>query len=110
MNAAKTIRPSIELALVATAVVWLFISPLKAQVALDDEFGHEPSWKSPAVAEVKAQVTAWLDLVKPDAALRAQADALWSSDPSANQILAQVVATIALVDGQAKQLVELCDK
>jgi hypothetical protein len=91
------------------AILWISASA-SAQVALDDEFAKEPSWKSPAPADVKAQVTAWLDERKPDEALRKQAEALWAGDIAASELLPQTVKTIALVDGPSKELADLCSK
>jgi len=92
------------------ALVYLSGSPVSAQVALDDEFAKEPSWKSPTSADVRAQVLAWLDERKPEDSIRKQAEALWSSDVPAPQLLEQSIKTIALVDGPSKELVDLCAK
>ncbi len=93
----------------------LSVNSAFAQVALDDEFAGEPSWKSPTATEVRTQVLAWLDEQKPDQALRKQVLALWpeakddaTSTAEAKPILERVVATLALVDPTSKQIVDLC--
>jgi hypothetical protein len=91
------------------SLLWIGASA-SAQVALDDEFAKEPSWKSPTLAEVRAQVTKWLDERKPDEALRKQAEALWADDVPASDLLPQTVKTIALIDGPSKTLADLCSK
>ena len=91
----------------------------RAQVALDDEFGKSPSWKSPTAAEVRSQVVAWLDERKPEDAVGRQVLTLWpeseatadaSKQPSSAQLLERVVTTLSMVDPQAKQVADLCTK
>jgi hypothetical protein len=53
-------------------------APAQAQVALDEGFTKEPSWKIPSTAEVRTQVFAWLDERKPSDDVRKQVDALWT--------------------------------
>lgn len=71
-----------------------------------------PSWKSPDAAAVRAQVFAWLESRKVDAALRRQAESLWPTDKrfSGVELLDRTVRTFALADANARQLVELCAK
>src|SRR5438477_3363088 len=109
-NFAKQYR-RVPLALVTctaiAAMTWLASSRCLADVALDDEFGKQASWKSPSTAEVKTQLTAWLAQQKPDAAVQKQIDSMWAGDLPPAQLLEQTVATVALVDAPAKELAQL---
>lgn len=101
---------------VFAAAAWL--SPARAQVALDDELARDPTWKIPSVVEVRAQVIAWLDEAKPDEAVRQNAEALWPEKPedekaaeaSPAQLLDRVVTTISLVDEESKKIADLCSR
>lgn len=104
----STIRAS-ALTIVIASLGWLVSSRCLAQVALDDEFGREPSWKSPTSTEVQVQVKAWLDQQKPNAAVAKQAETLWNHEIPATQLLEQTVATFALVDEQAGEIAKLCN-
>ncbi|HEY2761205.1 MAG TPA: hypothetical protein VGI75_10685 [Pirellulales bacterium] len=97
------------LAMIASIIIGLSASRGLAQVAIDDQFGHEPSWQIPTSAEVHAQIDSWLDAVQPAAPLRAQAEALWAATVPADQVLQQTVAAISLVDDQARTLTKLCE-
>ena len=69
-----------------------------------------PSWQAPKPDEVKKAVFAWLDGRKPDAAVRAKADALWAAQPpqpSGVDLLKRVVETFALADENARKLLAL---
>ncbi len=88
-------------------------------MALDDQFGKAPSWKSPTAGEVRSQLVAWLDEAKPADAVRRQVLSLWpesetaadaSKQPSSAQLLERVVTSLSLVDPQSKQLADLCTK
>ena len=63
--------------LVIAATSLLTAHGVLAQVALDDEFAKEPSWKAPPAMEVRTSIIAWIGERKPDEALRKQIDALW---------------------------------
>jgi hypothetical protein len=100
----------------------MFAGRLSAQVALDDEFAKDPTWKAPSASDVRTSIVAWLDVRKPEEAIRKQAEALWPApagesvaQASANNIdsaelLERVVTTMSLADPDAKQLVDLCSK
>jgi hypothetical protein len=68
-----------------------------------------PSWQAPKPEEVRKAVFAWLDGRKPDAALRAKADALWAAAPPSSGVglLNRVVETFALADEDARRLLAL---
>lgn len=91
--------------------------PAFGQVAIDDEFARDPSWKAPTVAEVRTQVISWLDAQKPSDDVRKQVLALWpaakeaaAESVDAQQVLDRVASTIALVNPAGKPIVELCSK
>ncbi|HTQ39957.1 MAG TPA: hypothetical protein VMJ32_13090 [Pirellulales bacterium] len=98
----------------------IFAATARAQVALDEEFGREPTWKIPTAAEVRGEVLAWMNEQKTDEALRQQAAALWpekaaepaqtSGTTSSTPLLGRVVTTFALVNPDAKQLADVCSK
>jgi hypothetical protein len=78
-----------------------------------DAFKKAPAWQPSAVADVKAQVFAWLAARKPDQGVRAAVEKLWTEvpdDPAGADLLARTAATFALVDRNAAQLAELCSK
>jgi hypothetical protein len=92
-----------------------------AQVAVDSEFTAPPSWKLPTDAEVRVQMVSWLDQSKPNDAVRAQVLALWpekstdvpapadnasTSANAATPLLQRAVTTFAMVDPNAKEVVE----
>jgi hypothetical protein len=111
-------------------------SPALAEVRPQPEFGQQATWQNPAEAEVRAKTLAWIADCKPDAAVRAQAEALWPAGesnpavgnkpagedtpaaedaaaakparPSAEELLNRLAATFSLVDPPAKDLVDLC--
>ncbi len=70
-----------------------------------------PTWHPPQVANVKAQVDAWLQHATSDAALRAKAAAVFGSindQATGSELLDRLAETFALVDPKAAELVELC--
>jgi len=72
-----------------------------------------PDWRTPAVDDVRSQVLAWLDTQKPEAAIRAEAETIWpavSDAASGPDLLQRLAETIALVDEDARRLVDLCAK
>jgi len=76
-----------------------------------DAASQPAPWQAPKAEEVKKEVYAWLDGHKPDAALRAKADALWTAKPeqsSGVELLERVVQTFALADQDARRLLTLC--
>ena len=92
----------------------LFASVAWAQgPANEEEFAKAATWQVPAASDVKVQLTAWLDERKASDEVKAQAAAMWPAEEPAvpaGEILDRVVATFALVDPQAKQVVETCLK
>jgi hypothetical protein len=83
----------------------------RASGQVPDAASQPAPWQAPKADEVKKEVYAWLDGHKPDAALRAKADALWTAkpeQPSGVELLERVVRTFALADQDARRLLELC--
>jgi len=125
-------RLSSGLSIVAVVLCMLAARAGWAQVALDDEFAREPSWKAPTAAEVRLQVLTWLAEREPGEAIRRQALALWPEETSPPAIadtsvdgtvavqpkqlnasaalLDRVVSTIVIVEPTTKQIAELCGK
>lgn len=88
-------------------------APPAAADAGDEEFTKDPTWAIPTASAVRADLLKWLDLHKPDDAIRKQVEALWpegKDDVSVADLLPQVVKTFALVDPQARELVDYCAK
>lgn len=92
-------------------------SPAFAQVAVDEELAHEPSWSPLPLAAVRAQVFSWLDEVEANQEARTRAEALWNgveqpgmAPLSQAELLELVVETIALVQPSAEQIVLLTSK
>jgi hypothetical protein len=77
-----------------------------------------PTWQTPSGGQVKTEALAWFDAKlkeskKPDAKLRAKADALWASlpaTPSEDDLLIRLARTFALVDANAAKLVTMCSE
>ena len=72
-----------------------------------------PARPPPAAADVRAEVFAWLDAREVDESTRAEAEALWSSetgDPAGSDLLWRLARTFALVDENARELVEVCSR
>ena len=88
--------------------------PRTAQHAQPPEPAAETvPWQPADPAEVRARVFAWLDERGVDEATRAKAAEHWPADsvPSESTgLLARLVRTIALVDEDARKLVDLCSK
>jgi hypothetical protein len=100
-----------------TVFGFFLAAPAFGQVAIDDEFAREPTWKALTAAEARSQVIAWLDAAKPTEENRTQALALWpeakdgaTESTDAKPILERVATTIAIVDPAAKPIIELCAK
>jgi hypothetical protein len=92
----------------------ILLAPVRlfAADSADEEFAKDPTWTAPAAASVRAEVMKWLDARKPEDAVRKQADALWPADEAKakGQPLDRVARTFAIVDPQARELVELTEK
>jgi hypothetical protein len=116
---------------IAFAIVAIAGPASFAQVALNEELGKQPSWKSPSEAEVRVQVLTWLDEINPPADIRQQVLALWperqaakSDAPSATvqqpsqeqgpergtspQLLQRLVASFAIADARSLEIADLC--
>jgi len=90
-------------------------APLPASGARGAGFGTgspaTATWQPAAAAEVRAKVFAWLDERQADEATRAKAAELWPADSSelgGVELLMRLAQTFALVDENARKLVDLC--
>jgi hypothetical protein len=75
--------------------------------------GETAAWQPADPAQVRAEVFAWLDERGADEATRAKAAERWPADgPPATgaDLLDRLAATIALVDEDARKLVDLCSR
>ena len=92
------------------ATILLICTPTMVAGAQDD-FVKRASWMQPSAADVKSQVTTWLDTQDLDAVTRQELDLLWADEklPATNVgLLEQVATTIGTVDAEAGPLVALC--
>ena len=77
----------------------------------DEELERQASWTVITTEEARQQVSDYLLDKEPDEMTRARIEALWPSGEGAPEIvdlLDNVTTTLALVDPQAKQVVEFC--
>ena len=88
-----------------------------AVVRADDRpiqpFAQRATWKSPAAADVRQQVFAWLEASDADEPTRASAEALWQTvtmEENAEYLLDLTCATLALADPRARELVDSCSQ
>jgi len=97
----------------ALAASWLIAaSPAPAQSPLPPA-KPAPAWQPPRAAEVKAQALAWLDATKTSPAVRAKADAIWSSfsaSASEDDLLVRLARTFALAHRNAAKLATMCSE
>lgn len=79
--------------------------------AAQDELATRASWTPPTAEEVKAQLDQWLENRPLDDLTKAQIEALWPAEggvTASHELLEQLAATFAIVDDQARNLVQLC--
>lgn len=72
-----------------------------------------PAWHAPKPQEIRAEVFAWLDAKKVDAATQTKVRSLWSDAAmpvTEDELLARVARTFALLDPNAAKLVKLCSE
>jgi len=89
----------------------LLTSAPYATAAEPDLLEAAPTIQAPAADDVKSQAYAWLESRQADEAARAAAEIVWQKEagPHATSApLDRLAATFAIVDPQAKALVELC--
>jgi hypothetical protein len=110
------IRSGTALCVLALALplgIFTSAARLFAADVADEEFAKDPTWSAPAAASIRAEMFKWLDARKPDEGVRKQAEALWPAEganAAAGDPLPRVVKTLAVVDPQASELVDLCAK
>jgi hypothetical protein len=76
-----------------------------------DELGKRATWTPPSSADAKAELDKWLAERNLDETTKLKIDALWPADGAplqGSELLEQVAVTLALVDGSAREVVELC--
>jgi len=104
-------RPSTLVPLLA-----LLLSLGLAAAASAQTLGEKPqaaAWRPCDPAEARQRVFAWLDERGVDEATRAKAAERWPADSAPSdgaELLARLVETVALVDEDARRLVDLCSQ
>lgn len=76
-----------------------------------DELAKRASWEPPTPAEVKTQLLDWLASQELDDVKKLEVEALWPDEnlpQSSRDTLEQLAITIAIVDADAKSIVDLC--
>ncbi len=98
----------------AKRIAWLFVAVLGCGLATsaftDDELKSAPSWQVANPEAVAADALAWMDQQNADAAVRQQAQELWSAtalEEGNLDLLERTAATIALVEPRAGSVLEL---
>jgi hypothetical protein len=100
------------------AAAWMLLTALLSPVVLADQrpgepFAQKASWSVPSVESVREEVFRQLSDPETNDDSRIAATALWESaivEGNADSVLDLVCATFALVDPQARELVDLCSK
>jgi hypothetical protein len=100
------------------AAAWMLFAALLSPAVLadqrpDEPFAQKASWRAPSVETVREDVLRWLSSAETDDEPRAAAAALWESagvEGNADHLLDLVCATFAVVDPQARELVNLCSR
>ncbi len=106
----RTVRPLLALGTVA-ALVGLSVVAARAQPP--DAIADAAAWQPADAEKVREQAWAWLDERQIDEAARAKAAELWPADapPAAGvELLSRLALIFALVDEDARKLVDLCSK
>jgi hypothetical protein len=102
----------------ALAAVWLIAGSSASAQTASPLAKPAPTWQRPQAEQVKAEALAWFDAKvkeakKPDATVRAKAEAIWAklpSAPSEDDLLIRLARTFALADANAAKLVALCSE
>lgn len=106
--------PRIFRLITAFALASWLIAPLPAtaaQSSVDPSVKPAATWQPRQAKDVKAETFALLDARKLDAAIRAEATAIWSNLPKAaseDDLLFRLAKTFALVDPNANKLLAMC--
>ncbi len=90
----------------------------RAVVVLADDRPNQPfaqraTWKPSSTADVRQQVFSWLETSGADMNGRASAEALWQTatmEDDGDYLLDLTCATFALIEPQAKELVDFCSQ
>ena len=102
----------------AGLLVIVVCAPLAASdVKPRADFARRATWKSPTPAEVREQVSRWMEAAQLDPAVRARVEMLWSMDVAAegdrtgeSTLLDRVVASLAAADPRAAELALVCSQ
>ena len=89
------------------------LSAVAARAQPPDALARAPAWQPADAEQVRQQVWTWLHERGVDEALRAKAEESWPTDaPPATgvELLSRLAQTFALVDEDARKLVDLCSK
>jgi len=82
-----------------------------AQTRGDESLEKRASWQPPTLETVKADIDAWLADAGLDELTRTRVDTLWSEESTeafSNDFLERLVNTLAMVDNEAREVVEFC--
>jgi len=98
-----------------TPIVWaMALASIAAAASAPAQPAETPaklsSWQAPNAEQVRAQLAAWLDQRKADAAVRTKVEQLWAGSERVVgvELLQRVVLSFAVADENARKLVELC--
>lgn len=120
LNGAREVAPSVRrppawrapaLRPLLHAVSWAVLLGSVVSSRAVDELAKPASWSLPSDAQVRTAVAQWLSTRGSDAATEEQFNKLWPVDkpiPDGAEALERVVATIAVFDEPARELVSLC--
>ena len=78
-----------------------------------DDLAKVPAWKPPGVQQIRTQLRAWLDERGADDAARTNVAKLWPEElqeATSDDLLDRLARSFALVDPEARQLVDLSDR
>jgi hypothetical protein len=93
------------------AVTALMVASAAARAS--ESLSQPAAWEPPSAEAVRASVFEWLEERQADEATRAKASELWPAEgvaPKDADLLTRLARTIALVDEDARKLVDLCSK
>jgi hypothetical protein len=97
--------------IIVMGVLFAGLCPAPSVVAASGEFSGEASWQAPAAPKVRDQLNAWLADKPLDDAKQKAIDQIWAgADESldGDELLDRLVASFAVADPQAEQLLTLC--
>lgn len=90
---------------------WLIVAAGAAHA--DDELARQATWSIPTAAQLRSQLDAFLQTQQLDENVLAKIDAIWPSEEretSASENLGRLSTIFALVNDEARKIVEFCDQ